>query len=218
MMPGDRLEPGGEALGLRTGRLPARSRKKPRIGRRGLGRDQIGEAGEGRQLPPAQHQGRGQLAHGEAPLGDRDRAQRPHRPDIQPGLAGQASRARARHRPGTAPGTPPAAAHRPRGRAAAAEPHLRPAGDGVDGAVPAAHRALPGIERVVDGSCPRTRRGRSARSPPGRPPPVRCPRPSTSASAATGSPARSGRAGRPSSAAQAGASGCRRRPGMIASR
>ena len=58
----------------------------------GLGRldaDQIGEAGEGRHIAAAQHQRRGELADGEAPLVEGGRAQRFHRADLEPGLAGE---------------------------------------------------------------------------------------------------------------------------------
>ena len=65
-----------------------------------------------RRLAAARHQGRGQLADGEAPLLRGRRAHRPERAHLQAGLAGKPVEPESRRRPGTSPENASSAAGR----------------------------------------------------------------------------------------------------------
>ena len=149
MVLGDCLQPGSEALGLGTRPVAGMLEEETQDRRRSLQRDEIGEAGDRSRWPPLQDQGRGQLAQGKAPFGDRRWAQWPDRTDIQPGLAGQmieperdVSLKRYRER-GQRQHIGLACPRRWR------EPHLRPAGDRGDRTVPTTDGTLPDVERVA---------------------------------------------------------------------
>ena len=115
---------------------------------RRLGGHEIFEPGDGRDVAAGGHQGRAELAQGEAPFVDRRWAERPDRPGVEPSLAGEPVE------PGLGVGLERGRERLERQHVTLAagrrrEPLLRPARHPLHRRVPGNHRPPPAVARVL---------------------------------------------------------------------